>query len=55
MYEKSQFYINFLNKFGNFLNLREISILVKIFDNYNLNDNFHKISITATIDEKSLF
>ena len=55
MCEKYQFSINFLNKFGNLPNLREISILAKIFENYNLNDNFRKFSITATIDEKSLF
>ena len=55
MFKKSQFYINFLKNFENCHNRGEISILVKIFENFNFNKNFRKISITATIDEKSLF
>ena len=54
MFEKSQFYINFLKNFEIFHNRGEISILVKAVENFNFNENFRKISISATIYEKSL-
>ena len=55
MFEKTQFHINFLKNVEIFHNRGEISILNKIFENFNFNENFRKISITATIDEKLLF
>ena len=55
MFENSQFYIHFLKNFEIFHKLGEILILVKIFENFNFNDNFRKISISSTIDDKSLF
>ena len=51
MFDKSQFYINFLKNFDIFHNLWEILILVKIFENFN----FNEILISSTIDDKSLF
>ena len=54
MFEKSQFYINFLKNFEIFHHLGEILISVKFFLNFNFNDNIRKISISSTIDEKSL-
>ena len=40
MFEKSQFYINFLKDFAIFHNRGEISILVKIFENFNFYEIF---------------
>ena len=55
MFEKSLFYTNLFKNFEIFHNLGEILILVKIFENFNFNENFRKMSISSTIDDKSLF
>ena len=55
MFEKSQFYINVLKNFEIFHKLGEILIEVKIFKNFNLNENFRNISISSSVDDKSPF
>ena len=55
MFEKSQFYINFLKNFEIIHHLGEILISVNFFFNFNFNENFRTISISSTIDKKYLF